>query len=773
MVDIAIVGMDCRFPGAADPAELWQLMMTGGDGVTDVPPARWRVDDFYDPDGGPNSTNTRSAGFIADADVFDHEFFGIAPEAAAQTDPQMRLLLHTAWRALEDACLDPRSQAGTATGVYVGVMNSDWLGLVMTDLPGLTAVSGSGNGYSMLANRVSYELDLRGPSVSIDTFCSSSLVATQHACAALRAGEIDQALVGGVSVLVTPAFNIFITQAGLSAPDGRCKPFSAAANGFGRSEGVACLVLRRLVDAVADGLPIYAVLKGGAVNHGGRGSSPTTPSPRAQQAVIAEAYRRAGVEPRNIAYVEAHATGTIIGDRMEAMALGAVHNVQRDQPCALGCVKGNIAHTEGAAGIAGLIKAALALHHGVVPPSRYANTENPRLRLAERGLMLVREPLPLPVHEVAVGVSAFGLGGTNAHVVLGTAPARTYPQERWSEGVLTVSANDTSGLRTAVRRIACDLSKQPRNRVGQFSWTTNSVKASGPVRFALPVGDPDRALATLAQAVRDVDGIGALSGRRADVTVGMLVPDASTAYPGMAAGLHEGCAAFRSALAAVNDVMTPHLSWSVRELLVTGKVPSVDDWSLPASFAAACALGLALAEIGVTPSWLLGAGTGAGAYAAMVLAGATELGDAAKLVAAGGSGAALVDAPASGPGPRVHTDPAGLAEETATHLVELGPGATLAHRVAAMIGGCALPALLPGRDEDAVGTGMLEVVAALYRDGFDPDWAAVYERDQQVLHRLSPYGFAASGRFWVSTTLSGKRIGDAADGAGTEDERRR
>lgn len=428
--DIAIVGMDCRFPRSNDPAELWELLMTGADGVSDVPPERWRSDTCYVADGGPERTNTRSAGFIDDPDAFDHEFFGLPLEEARQADPQVRLLLQTAWRALEDAGLNPAAQAGTGTGVYVGVMGSDWLNLTMTDFSNLTKHVGSGMGYSMLANRISYQLDLRGPSMAIDTFCSSSLVATMHAVGSLRSGESDQALVGGVNLLVTPASNIFITQAGLSAPDGRCKPFSTEANGFGRGEGVAVVVLRRLVDAVADGLPIYAVITDGAVNHGGRSSTPTAPNPSAQQEVLSAAYRRADVRPQDITFLEAHGSGTLMGDRMEARALAGVHGVPRDEPCGIGSIKGNIAHAEGAAGIAGLIKTALALHHGVVPPSRYADSESPRLKLNQNGMRLLREPMTIPRADVLAGVSSFGLGGTNAHLVLASAPDGTAPSER-------------------------------------------------------------------------------------------------------------------------------------------------------------------------------------------------------------------------------------------------------------------------------------------------------------------------------------------------------
>jgi acyl transferase domain-containing protein len=782
LTDIAIVGMDCRFPGAGSPAELWDLLMRGGDGIADVPPPRWPVDELFDPDGGPGTTNTRSAGFIADPDVFDHEFFGFSEEEAAKADPQVRLLLHTAWRAIEDACLDPYAQARSRTGVYVGIMNSDWLSLITTNVPSISKYAGSGNGYSMMANRISYALDLAGPSMAIDTFCSSSLVATQYACTSLRAGDIDQALVGGVSVLVTPSFNIFITQAGLSAPDGRCKPFSARADGFGRAEGVAVVVLRRLADAVADGLPIYAVIKDGAVNHGGRASTPTAPSPRAQQEVISEAYRRAGIGPQDVTFLEAHATGTLVGDRMEARALGRVHGVPRARPCAVGSIKGNIAHAEGAAGVASLIKTALALHHGVVPPSRYADTENPRLRLAENGLTLIREPLKLPAGDVFAGISSFGLGGTNVHLVLASAPHRDRAPARQGGGLLTVSSNTVAGLRTAVRGLAADLADRPEERVAELCWTSNTVKSSGEVRFALPVTGLDQALSALYEAVTDDARLAGLSGRRGErVSAAWLLPGEGAEYPGMSAELHERCAPYRRALAVVDEAMAPHLGGSVRDLLFAGD-DSIHrpERARPGLFAVAYALGRTLRELGVAPAWLLGQGIGE--YAAAALAGVFDLADACRLVVAANAGPVTCHAPgtpvysARGGGALGDEalDPAywgaeptgpdrlsgaieAAARDTPTHVIELGP-AMLTPRVTAATGGRPVPGPVPAAGSTATGGELLDLVAALYRDGLTPLWEALYEPDQRVPHRLTPYEFSTSARFWMRTTVSGRDI---------------
>ena len=286
--DIAVVGLDCRFPKAEDPAALWRLLLDGADGIDEIPAERWDAAGLLD-DG---AVNHRTGGLIDDADAFDNDFFGIAPREAEAMDPQQRLLLQTAWRALEYATLDPRGQAGSDTGVFVGVMANEWAHLHMSDYRTISAQDGSGNGYFMTANRLSYQLDLRGPSLAVDTACSSSLVAAHLAVQALRSGECDQAIAGGVNLTLTPALNVFYTKAGLAAPDGRCKPFSSKADGIGRGEGVAVVVLRRLSDALAAGLPVYAVIKGSAVNSDGRSNGITAPNRWAQQQVAATAYHR-------------------------------------------------------------------------------------------------------------------------------------------------------------------------------------------------------------------------------------------------------------------------------------------------------------------------------------------------------------------------------------------------------------------------------------------------------------------------------------------------
>ncbi|MFI6223400.1 type I polyketide synthase [Nocardia salmonicida] len=625
MTDIAVVGLDCRFPHAADPAQLWQLLIDGRDAISEVPSSRWNADDFHDPAGAPGTINTRSGGFIDDADAFDAEFFGITAHEAESMDPQQRLLLQATWRAFEDATLDPRAQSGSRTGVYVGVMANEWANLQMSDYAAITPQHGSGNGYFMTANRLSYQFDLAGPSIAVDTACSSSLVAVHLACNALAAGDCDQAVAGGVNLVLTPAVGVFYTQAGLSAPDARCKPFSGNADGIVRGEGVAVLVLRRLADAEAAGLPIYAVIKGSAVNSDGRSNGITAPNRWAQQKVIGEAYQRAGVQPEDIDFIEAHGTGTVLGDMIEVKALGKLHASNRARPCGIGSIKGNLGHTEGAAGVAGLIKAVLSLHHGVVPPSRFADQENPRLQMTQQGLRLLADPMPLdgPAHG---GVSSFGLGGTNVHMVLASARTTEHPATAGA-GVLTLSSDSEDGLRRNALRMSEELKSLRHNHFDQLCWTSNQVKSSGRHRLAVVAHDRDEAIAQLSA--------GPLPGVARPARIGWMFTGQGSQFPGMGRTLHAASRGFRGALDLVDAAIAPYLGRSIRELLLDEHA-DVDPTALaqPAIFAMEYAVAKTLADLGIRPAWLIGHSIGE--FAAAAVAGVFDLDDACKLVTARG-----------------------------------------------------------------------------------------------------------------------------------------
>ncbi|MER6633005.1 beta-ketoacyl synthase N-terminal-like domain-containing protein [Streptomyces sp. NPDC000987] len=644
MEPIAIVGIDCRFPGAPDTGAYWDLLMRGADGVGEVPRLRWDAKEFYSAAGDEGHSNTTEGGFIADPDAFDNEFFTVSPREAAAMDPQQRLLLQAAWRAVEDAGIPPRTLAGSRTGVFVGIMGNEWAQLHLTDYGNVTAQVGSGNGYCMTANRISYHLDLKGPSLAVDTACSSSLVAVHLAANALLAEECDHALVGGVNVALTPALSIFYTQAGLSAPDGRCKPFSAEADGIGRGEGVGVVVLRRLRDAVADGQRVYAVIRGTAVNQDGRSNGLTAPNRWAQQEVLGAAYRRAGVEPSDVVFTEAHGTGTALGDMMEVKALGHHHAGRAAKPMALGSVKGNLGHTEGAAGIAGLIKVALSLHHRIVPASRFAAKESKRLKLRDHGLRLLKAPLRLPAGPVVAGLSSFGMGGTNAHAVLESAPAhaaRPEPANSAAPGgigaaVFTLTAPNADALRRNLLAQA-DAAAARRVPLGPLARSSNRVKAGHRHRFAAAATDTRELVARLRESAADPDLLARLSGRPAErPRTAFLFTGQGSQYPRMTAALYEQAPLYRHFLDEADAALLPHTGKSVRDLLLAGDEAVHDTrWTQPALFAVGYALGRTLTELGVHPEMLLGHSVGE--FAAAVLARALPLDGAARLIAARGA----------------------------------------------------------------------------------------------------------------------------------------
>ena len=372
---IAIIGIGCRFPGrVTSPAAFWRLLVDGVDTIREIPPERFDLEDLFDSDPAvAGKIYSRWGAFVDGIDQFDPAFFGFSRREAIRIDPQHRMLLETAWEALEDAHLPADRVAGSATGVFVGISTHDYpdMQAYPSNRALIDAHTNSGGAVSIASNRISYVYDLRGPSFSVDTACSSSLVATHLACQSLWNGECDLALVGGVQAVLTPEVSIGFCKASMLSPDGRCKAFAAEANGYVRGEGGGMLVLKPLSRARADGDRIYALVRGSAINEDGRTNGMTVPSLAAQQSVLRDAYRRAGVRPEAVHYVEAHGTGTVVGDPIEAEALGSVLGCDRPagQELRIGSVKTNIGHLEAASGIAGLIKAVLTLHHRWIPPA--------------------------------------------------------------------------------------------------------------------------------------------------------------------------------------------------------------------------------------------------------------------------------------------------------------------------------------------------------------------------------------------------------------------
>ena len=492
---IAVVGLSCRIPGGVQhPDQFWQLLQQGGDGISQVPLDRWDADAYYSPNPvAPGKITSRWGGFLDQVDHFDARFFGINNREAEWMDPRQRILLEVAWEAIEDAGLTREQLAGTSTGVYVGVMGDDYSRLQFVDQYHIEAYAVSGLAQSLVANRLSYLLDLRGPSVAIDTACSSSLTAVHLASQALRAGECDVALAGGVNVILAPEMTIACTKWRMLAPDGRCKVFDASADGFVRSEGCGVIVLKRLSDALAADDRILGLIRGSAVNQDGRSSGITAPNVLAQQTVIRQALHNAGVDPAAVGYIETHGTGTSLGDPIEIAALSSVYG--QVQPggsaCVLGAVKANVGHLEAAAGVAGLIKALLALRHEEIPPQIHFKTLNPNIGLENTRFVIPTERTAWPKGAAPrlAGVSSFGIGGTNAHIILEEAPPprqREQAEPAPQAEILALSAHTPEALAQMAGNYARVLEKTAGDgpALADICQTAGARRSHHPYRLA-------------------------------------------------------------------------------------------------------------------------------------------------------------------------------------------------------------------------------------------------------------------------------------------------
>ncbi|ETX00519.1 MAG: hypothetical protein ETSY1_10915 [Candidatus Entotheonella factor] len=415
---LAIVGIACRFPGqVASPNDFWTLLKTGGDAITEVPADRWNNQCFH---GGTTPQMRKSVsgsgGFLSQVDEFDAEFFGMPAKETAQTDPQHRLLLELAWEALEDAGLVAEDLAGSPTGVFAGISGMDYALSQLSEMGSIGAHASSGSKHYLAANRLSYLFDFKGPSIALDAACATSLIAVDIACQNLWQERCNMALVGGVNLQLGPQFFVGVSQMGALSPDGRCKPFSAHANGYGRSDGAALIILKPVSDAIEHGDPIYAVIRAAETNHGGyNGQGWMVPSQDAQLELLNRVYSQAGIDPASIVYLEAHGTGTKVGDRIESAAMGAFIRHHRDPatPLRIGSVKGNLGHTETAAGLASLCKVALMFKHREIPPTIHCDPINPDIPFEQLGLRVVRQVEALPDQDqpLVAGVSCFGIGG--------------------------------------------------------------------------------------------------------------------------------------------------------------------------------------------------------------------------------------------------------------------------------------------------------------------------------------------------------------------------
>ena len=643
---IAIVGIGCRFPGARGPEAFWNLLREGVDAVAPVPQGRWR-DDLYHPEPGTRGRHySPRGGFLDAVDSFDAGFFDISPNEADRMDPQQRILLETTWEAFEDAGIAMSSLAGTDTGVFVGVSTSDYRALQFGSPEWLDHHAGTGNAASIAANRISYLFDLQGPSLAVDTACSSSLLAVHLASESLRQGDCGVAVAGGVNLMLTPDLTVAFSQARMLSPESKCKAFDAAADGYVRGEGCGMVVLKRLSDAVRDGDPIVAVIRASAVNQDGRTNGLTAPNGVSQQRVIRQALSRAGVDPLAVQYVEAHGTGTPLGDPIEMHAIRAVYGEGRraDQPLYVGSVKTNIGHLEAAAGVASLVKTAMALRARTVVPHLHFSQWNPEIALDGAPIDVPRAEIAWPgTTSPMAAVSAFGFGGTNVHVVLEAAPASQAlvedhsPVETAARVVpLLLSARTPAALRLSVERFRDRLATSTDAELNDVAFTA----AVGRDRFGVRMGVSGRTSRDVVQSLEKwlARPVMPETGSRDGARVAWFFTGQGSQYSGMASELYRHDVSRDVIDRLTNRLNTIH-GIDILSALLTSSPE--DDAALartsvtqPALYVVQCALSALWQSRGVEPAAVIGHSVGE--FAAAWVAGVFSLEDGLDLIATRG-----------------------------------------------------------------------------------------------------------------------------------------
>ncbi|HTM83359.1 MAG TPA: SDR family NAD(P)-dependent oxidoreductase, partial [Mycobacterium sp.] len=658
---IAIVAVSCRFPGAPDPDAFWEVLSGGVDAIREVPEERFDIDEFYDPDPEtPGKIYSRFGGFIDGIDGFDPEFFGISPREAVWIEPQQRLMLETVWEGLERAGYAPADLRGSLTGVFVGVAANEYAHLLSAEpVDKIEPYFITGNALNAISGRVAFSLGLEGPAVAVDTACSSSLVAVHQACQALRSGDCDLALAGGVNVLLSPVTVIAASRARMLSPVGRCKTFDASADGYVRSEGCGILVLKRLSDAVRDGDRVAAVIASSAVNQDGASSGLTVPNGGAQQRLIGTALARAGLVGGDVDYLEAHGTGTPLGDPIEVQAAGAAYGAARDadRPLLIGSVKTNIGHLESASGAAGLIKVVLSLQHGLLPASLHFDKPSPHIPWDSLPVRVVDQLTPWHANgrPRRAGVSSFGFTGTNAHVLIEEAPAQpatadedpaeapeSDPEdESGGVSVLALSARSPEALAALAQRYGSWLNTHPEVDIADVCHTAGVGRSHFEHRAALIVDSVQSAGEGLAELAENRLRPGVLRGQCTDrPTTAWLFTGQGSQYPGMARELFRAEPVFAETVTRCADAVTEMLPRPLLDVLFTtdrdpggeaGETLRHTSFAQPALFAVEMGLARLWQSWGVEPDVVLGHSVGQ--YAAACVAGVFSLEDGARLMA--------------------------------------------------------------------------------------------------------------------------------------------